>query len=198
MVSLRVPKSGSSMVGSPIVSSVVMRRRRCVTSTLPTVARKAKQLILSSSVDRCAMTVLLTASELDYRFEGDGLSPKDQLSLLLFSLALWRTSCFYRNRNVTSSAIDRDARKVASAFGRLRSKTLSARTKKATKAAKAKPQVGHLKALRESLGRHLEVATDGSCIDNPGESGAGFKIVMREVGYGSRGYCCVLGRPSRG
>ena len=40
--------------------------------------------------------------------------------------------------------------------------------------------------LLDDLGPHLEVATDGSSIPNPGPTGAGF--VLREVGYGSNDY----------
>ena len=76
--------------------------------------------------------------------------------------------------------------KIARSFLSLRKKVLRRSTKKAKKEAKARKRIAALHKKLDSLGPHLEIATDGSSIPNPGPTGAGY--VMREVDYGSNDY----------
>ena len=76
--------------------------------------------------------------------------------------------------------------KITRSFLSFRKLILRSNTKKAKKEAKARKRIAELHSKLNNLGPHLEVATDGSSIPNPGPTGAGY--VLREVGYGANDY----------
>ena len=143
-------------------------------------------MILRHSFNKSSVTPIYGAGAADFKFEGDPRSPADMLTLLLFSAAVWRASSFYRVRGITPSNPQTAAMKIARSFLSLRKKVLRRSTKKAKKEEKARKRIAALHKKLDSLGPHLEIATDGSSIPNPGPTGAGY--VMREVDYGSNDY----------
>ncbi len=150
------------------------------------VSADAVAMILRHSFNRSSVTPIYDACAADFKFEGDPRSPADMLTLLLFSAAVWRASSFYRVRGITPSNPQTAAMKLARSFLSLRKKVLRRSTEKARKEAKARQRIAALHKKLDSLGPHLEIATDGSSTPNPGPTGAGY--VMREVGYGSNDY----------
>ena len=143
-------------------------------------------MILRHSFNKSSVTPIYGAGAADFKFEGDPRSPADMLTLLLFSAAVWRASSFYRVRGITPSNPQTAAMKIARSFLSLRKKVLRRSTKKAKKEEKARKRIAALHKKLDSLGPHLEIATDGSSIPNPGPTGAGY--VRREVDYGSNDY----------
>ena len=150
------------------------------------VSADAVNVILRHSFNKSSVTPIYGAGAADFKFEGDPRSPADMLTLLLFSAAVWRASSFYRVRGITPSNPRTAAMKIGRSFLSLRKKVLRRSTKKAKKDAKARKRIAALHKKLDSLGPHLEIATDGSSIPNPGPTGAGY--VMREVDYGSNDY----------
>ena len=150
------------------------------------VSTKAVRVILNHSFDKTTVASIYDAHAADFKFEGEPRSPTAMLTLLLFSAAVWRTSSFYRVRGITSSNLQNAAMKIARTFLSMRKLVLRRNTKKTKKEAKARQHIAALQKKLDNLGPHLEIATDGSSIPNPGPTGAGY--VMREVGYGSNDY----------
>ena len=150
------------------------------------VSSDAVGLILRHSFDKAPVTRIRDANPADFRFEGEPRTPADMLTLLLFSAGVWQASSFYRVRGITPSNPLRAATKIARSFLSLRKMALRRNTKKTKKEAKARQRIAELHKILDNLGPHLEVATDGSSIPNPGPTGAGY--VLREVGYGSNDY----------
>ena len=64
----------------------------------------------------------------------------------------------------------------------MRARVYSSCDKNSKKVRKAKQRIVGLNTKLAGIGIHLQIATDGSSLGNPGPSGAGF--VFKEVGYG--------------
>ena len=86
------------------------------------VSSAAVGAILQHSFDRSAMIPILDAKPDDFRFEGDLRESADMLTLLLFSVAVWRISSFYRVRGTTPSSLRGAVLKIARSFLALRKK----------------------------------------------------------------------------
>lgn len=147
---------------------------RCVPVT------RAKSLIVSMSLHK--PTTILTSTFLEYSFQCEGSSPEQLLTLLMLSGSVWSACRKFRLARQTPKA-EKVTWTIARCFMQIRSSHFGASTKAKRKRKKSDNQ---LRKIWKFLSKHpirFDIATDGSALGNPGESGAGF--VMREVGTGS-------------
>lgn len=114
---------------------------------------------------------LYDSSELDFTFVSE-CPTRDRLTLVIFSLAIWRTRRHYYKKDFHHSHVDKAARQIARYFIR----TYQSIHRKKYK--KSRNRIEERKAfttLYTSIPHdHVCIFTDGSSLGNPGPSGAGY------------------------
>ena len=133
-------------------------------------------LIDQRTVDKTTTTILsIVASHDDYVFRTN-VSPEDRLTLLLFSLAIWRTRrCFYK-KDFRRAFIGQAAHGIATAFLSLRASVKKLRRYSSRDRAKDREEFSRKLAALPSTS--LRVFTDGSSYGNPGPAGAAFYCLL--------------------
>lgn len=121
--------------------------------------------------DKGKTLILRTAEPDDYVFRSSSVSPADQLTLLIFSCAIWRSRSNFTSRHHQPSFQTVGADQITAMFRQLRSST----TKSPRVRDRTKQRADFLRLLA-ALPPSTLVYTDGSSYGNPGPAGAGFLI----------------------
>ena len=151
------------------------------------VAIKAKHIIVSRStpLEREAATHLLIASSEEYllRSPDADLPALCLIFLFLFSIAICRVSGFYRLAGRPAHSPVHASWEIATLFRSLFRAHTQSRSRVQKKKARAQARVAALDRILDEMGDHIQVATDGSALTNPGDAGAG--IMIRKVEDGA-------------
>ena len=134
---------------------------------------QAKGLIAQKTLDRSTITILHSAMPDDFTLKTAGISPRDQLTLAIFSLACWRARQHIRHSPPTDDGKTPTtaAHAIASSFLRLRQQVLKKTTRKAKNCSKARQLF--LRNLSTLPSQSMHVYTDGSCFRSEKKAGAG-------------------------
>jgi ribonuclease HI len=136
------------------------------------VVKRAANLVLRRQADKSNFVCLLSAEEDDFLFRGSSVSAKEQLTLLCFSLAIWR--CRGILMADPSNSGEKSVHMLPHIFKELYG---SVATKRVRKSRNREAQKCEFLRLLGTLPQHnaARVYTDGSVLNgNPGEAGAGF------------------------
>ena len=131
-------------------------------------SRKAALLILNHSPDRAAATILQIAAAEDFTFRS-AISAPDRVTLLFFSLAVWRTRRRFCSKEIRESQV---ASSISDTYFNLRA-SLSA--KHATRD-RTKERMDFLAMVSALSPLAIRAFTDGSSYGNPGPAGYGLYV----------------------
>ena len=131
------------------------------------------RIIESESSDCSRVVVLRQATANDFVFRNvDGISPADQLCLLLFSYSIWRSRADIVRAPFTPTTPSLAADAISSLF--MKHQKSFSKKEKSRKASDLRKKTEFL-LLYSALPPHsIRVFTDGSSYGNPGPAGAGF------------------------
>ena len=139
------------------------------------VVRDAANRIVRASHDRVLFTCLLSASDDDYAFRSidpKSLTSSERVTMLTFSLAVWRARRSYASRPFHPSFCALASNLIVDTFFKLHAATQRKRKKKAIDETKLRAD---FQAKLHALPRDaLFTFTDGSSYGNPGPAGAGY------------------------
>ena len=118
-------------------------------------AMQAKGLIAQKTLDRSSITILHSATPDDFTLKTASITPRDQLTLTLFSLACWRARQHIRHSPPADEekTISTAAHSIASSFLSLRKQVLKKITRKAKDRSKARHQF-----LRKLSSLHVSIS----------------------------------------
>ena len=137
--------------------------------TICPASRTAALTIWQHTPQKSDTAILLSAVPDDFTFRSD-ISPDDRLTLLLFSLAVWRARRAYASKPFRESFINDAVKSIVSNY---KSSRFSLRQKRPAPRDREQERLIFMAQLRTLSKDAYHVYTDGSSFRNPGRAGLG-------------------------